>query len=182
MRYRVPCECGDVVSVAEEAAGTTAVCYCGRTVQVPSLRELRRLSGAREPAPSPEMAVEALLLAGELPEERHCVLCGTATDGTVHCHTECERARIEDGRPPLWARVLAFLTFGWIGVLVVSGMPRQETEWGKDRIFDLPLRVCDGCRPRLTTARALKDALGQVPLYRRLLKKFPAAKVSLLGA
>jgi hypothetical protein len=35
MRYRVPCECGDVVSVAEEAAGTTDALY-----RVPLYRRL----------------------------------------------------------------------------------------------------------------------------------------------
>jgi hypothetical protein len=179
MRYRVSCECGDVVRVAEEAAGTVVSCYCGRAVQVPSLRALRRQAGVLEPATSPEMAVEALLLAGELPEERHCVLCGTATNGVVLCRTECELARVEKSGPPLWAVIAGFLTFGILGAAAVAATSSDSgVEWGKDRLFDLPLRVCDGCKARLADARALKDALCQAPLYRRLLAKYPRAKVS----
>jgi hypothetical protein len=181
MRYRVACECGDVVRVAEEAAGTVVSCYCGRAVQVPSLRELRRQAGVHEPPPSPEMAVEALLLAGELPEERHCVFCGTPTNGVALCHTECELARVEKSGPPLWTVIAGYLTFGFLGAAVAAASSGPEVEWGKDRVFDLPLRVCDGCRVRLADSQALKDALRQVPLYRRLLAKYPRAKVSVPG-
>src|SRR5947209_20168062 len=66
MRLVVPCECGNPVSVMEGDAGSTVTCRCGRAVSVPSLRELRRQSGAPETRPSPEMAIEALLLAGKL--------------------------------------------------------------------------------------------------------------------
>jgi hypothetical protein len=135
-------------------------------------------------SPSPELAVEALLLAGRLPEEDHCVLCGVATDRAVCCRTECERAYVRDGGPPLWYRLLTFFglfhsPFGWLEAAVVLSTPRQEREWGKDRIFPLPLRVCDACRQQLTSPEAVKGALCRVPLYRRLLEKYPAATVSL---
>jgi len=181
MEYQIPCECGVVTDVSEGAAGARLPCVCGRTIVVPSLRDLRRQAGLPELLPSPEMAVEALLLAGRLPEENHCVLCGIATVDSVYCHTECERAYTHDGRPPWWVWLLAFLSFGWIGAAVVASSPRQETEWGKDRIFDLPLRICAACRGQLTNAEAVKEALWRVPWYRRLLKKYPNAKVSLLA-
>src|SRR5947208_3547697 len=120
MPYRIACECGESVTVAETAAGTTALCRCGRKVVIPSLRELRRQAGVPESGPSPELAVEALLLAGELPEEDHCVLCGVATDATVCCRTECERAYVRSGQPSWWVYLLAFLTFGWLGVAVAK--------------------------------------------------------------
>src|SRR5439155_16595889 len=41
MEYRVTCGCGRAVAVGERAAGARAACPCGRTVDVPSLRELR---------------------------------------------------------------------------------------------------------------------------------------------
>lgn len=179
MQYRIYCECGESVTVAETAAGTSAPCRCGRTVVIPSLRELRRLAGVPESSPSPEMAVEALLLAGKLPEEDHCVLCGTETSATVCCKTECERARVRGGQPPLWAYLLGYLTFGWLGVLIAELTAGEEREWGKDRVFPLPLRVCDACRRGLTNPAAVKAALCRVPLYQRLLAKYPRARVSL---
>ena len=176
MEYLVDCECGDYVSVEETAAGTTELCRCGRTVVIPSLRELRRSAGQAEPI-SPELAVESLLLAGELPEERHCVLCGEATDSSVTCKIQCERALVQSGRPPFWAYLLAMLTLGWIWLAVVKSTQGEDKEWGKDRIFPLPLRVCLSCRQRLKTPAEVKAALCRVQLYERLLMKYPNAKV-----
>jgi hypothetical protein len=167
------------MSVAEEAAGTTVTCSCGRPAQVPSLREMRRLAGVREPEPPLEMVVEALLHAGELPEARHCVLCDTATEGVVWCRAECEQTQNISGWPfalasSLGALISALLGFG---VLVTSDGPDEVR--GRDRVYDLPLRACEGCRPRLITPKELKAALLRVPLYRRLLAKYPQAEVSL---
>jgi hypothetical protein len=181
MQYDLDCECGDFVTVNEAAAGTSALCRCGRTVVIPSLRELRRRAGLSQPGVTPEFAVETLLLASKLPEEHHCVLCGVATDATVCCRTVCERAHVKHGGPSRWGYLLGFFTFGWLGALAVliarSKTPGQE--WGKDRIFPLPLRVCSTCRAGLTGPETLKAALKRVPLYRALLERFPQASVSL---
>ena len=182
MQYELDCECGDCVTVEETTAGTTALCRCGRTVEIPSLRELRRRAGLAEPAVSPELAIETLLLAGRLPEEDHCVLCGVATDTSIYCRTECERAYVLAGRPSLWVYLLAFVTFGWLGVAVAKSTAGEDQEWGKDRIFLLPLRVCNACRQGMTNPAEVKAALVRVPLYRRLLKKYPDARVSLLAS
>jgi hypothetical protein len=128
------------------------------------------------------MAVETLLLAGKLPEEDHCVLCGIATNGTICCYTECEKAYVQESEPSWWVQVLAHITIGWLGAVIHAAAPRQQTEWGRDHIYTLPLRVCDACQQELTSVEALKDALCRVPLYRRLLKKYPAARVSLLAS
>src|SRR5262249_4052751 len=102
MHYQLDCECGNKLTVRETAAGAKEQCPCGRTVVVPSLHELRRRAGLPGPGLSPEKVVETLLLAGKLPEETHCVLCGAATDRVICCTTECERAYIESGRPAWW--------------------------------------------------------------------------------
>jgi hypothetical protein len=177
MQFQVPCECGVTLTVGEGAAGARLRCDCGRTVVVPALDKLRREAGFPEQRIAPEMAVEALLLAGKLPEEDHCVLCGAATSESVTCHTECEFAFVDDGRPSWWHYLLAFLTFGWIGAAVVGATRRTEYEWGKDRIYDLPLRICASCRGKVTDAAAARDALCRVPLYRALLNNFPDANV-----
>ena len=182
MQYRLDCECGDGVTAEERAAGTTALCRCGRRIVIPSLRELRRRAGMAEPAVSPELAVESLLLAGKLPEDEYCVLCGVVTDTCVFYRTECERARVDYPRPSQWAYVLAFLTFGWVGALAVAvtgSRAGDSREWGKDRIFALPLRVCGRCAAGLTDPAEVKATLCRVPLYRRLLEKYPQARVSL---
>jgi hypothetical protein len=182
MNHRVDCECGDGVTVEETAAGTTVLCRCGRGVVIPSLRELRRRAGRAEPAVSQDLAVESLLLAGKLPEEDHCVLCGVATDTYLCYRTECERARVEGPRPARWTYLPAFLAFGWlgaIGIAVARSKARDSQEWGEDRIYSLPLRICGPCGEGLTDPTKVKAALRRVPLYRRLLEKYPQARVSL---
>ncbi|MCI0378601.1 MAG: DUF1922 domain-containing protein [Gemmataceae bacterium] len=181
MEYQIRCECGHVMAVPESAAGTSARCGCGRTLVVPSLRELRRRAGLSEPPLSPALEVEALLYAGRLPEEDHCVLCGAVTDHCIYCRTECERAYVTDSKMPFLVRLfggfLSGITFGWY---VFLGDEREPTVCGQDRVYALPLRVCNECAQALSPD-ILCDALSRVPLYERLLKKYPHAILSLLG-
>jgi hypothetical protein len=176
MQYLVDCECGSYVSVEETDAGTTTLCTCGRTVVIPSLRELRRSAGQTAPV-SPELTIESLLLAGELPEETNCVLCGERTDSSVCCKIQCEQALVRSGRPSLWAYLLAGLTLGWLGLAILKATQQEDKEWGKDRLFPLPLRICVSCRQRLKTPAEVKEALCQVPLYEQLLMKYPKTRV-----
>jgi hypothetical protein len=176
--YELTCECGNKIRVRETAAGAREECVCGRTIVVPSLHELRRRAGFDEPKLSPEKTVETLLLAGKLPQEDHCVLCSCATDDFILCTTECERAYVQSGRPPWWVYLLGYMTFGLIGTVLVHSTKTSAQEWGRDRVFTLPLRVCAGCQPRLTEHESLRAALWRVPVYRRLLEKYPQARIT----
>jgi len=42
-RYRLPCPCGRDVPVRLSQAGESIVCECGKSLEIPTLRELRRL-------------------------------------------------------------------------------------------------------------------------------------------
>lgn len=179
MDYFLPCPCGAGVRVSEAAAGTAAQCACGRPIQVPSFRELRLLSGQSAPAPPPERVVEAMLLAGQLPEDYACVLCGTWTGHTVSYRTICEQALVIAGTRPWWHILLTFAAFGWLGALLVKAERGPDREVGNDKIYSLPLRVCPGCATQLTTEDAVRDALARVPLYRRLLQKYPDAVIDM---
>jgi hypothetical protein len=179
MDHFLPCPCGAGVRVSEAAAGTTAHCVCGRPVQVPSFRELRQLSGQPAPAPPPERVVEAMLLAGQLPQEYVCVLCGTWTDHTVSYRTTCERAVVIAGTRTWWEIIPAVAAFGWIGAMLLKADRRPDREVGSDKIYTLPLRVCPDCAAQLTTENAVRNALARVPVYRRLLQKYPDADIEL---
>jgi hypothetical protein len=65
-------------------------------------------------------------------------------------------------------------------IVVLAGTKGQTTEHGKDRTYDLPLRICADCRQQLTNELEIKDAMWEVPAYQRLLEKYPDAKVTLL--
>jgi hypothetical protein len=183
MQYELDCECGNKILVRETAAGAKEQYQCGRTLVVPSLHELRRRAGLPVPELSPEKVVETLLLAGKLPQEDSCILCGTRTEAFICCTTECEKACVQISSPPWWWIVLSmspnFLPFGWIGDVFVSSQSEEERESGTDRVFSLPLRVFVRCRRSLTGPSELKAALVRVPLYRRLLEKYPGARITL---
>ncbi len=176
VEHELDCACGKKILVREGDAGARLQCSCGRALEVPSLHELRRRAGLPPPGLRIEKVVETLLLAGKLPEERHCVVCATATEGVLCCTTECERAHVTGGRP-WWAYLLGFLTLGWLGAAAVYASAGGEQEWGTDRIFPLPLRVCASCQRRLNGTAELKAALCRVPVYRELLEKYPNARI-----
>jgi hypothetical protein len=118
MFYRISCECGDAVTVAETLAGTRMPCHCGRMISVPSLRELRRLSDSLQEEIPPEMEVESLLLANRLPEEDCCILCGAATDHSFSPGQKDKRQNME--KTALMTCLSGFVT------VVVSSL---RTKW-----------------------------------------------------
>jgi hypothetical protein len=170
------------MSLPETAAGTLLECRgCGKLVAIPSLRTLRASVGMAAPELPIEKIVETLLIANKLPEEKQCVLCGHATTAFISCRTECEQAKVVDNRPSKWSFLAAFALFGWLGALVAAAksVESSEQEWGKDIAFDLPIRVCEACKPTLGDAGKLKQAVAATPLYRRLLDRFPQTRMSL---
>jgi hypothetical protein len=164
--------------VGEGAAGVKFPCDCGRTVKVPSLKDLRLAAGLTPYNLSPEVVIESLLLSGGLPLGNHCAGCGAKTDDVVHVVVECERAIVRRRGGPSWLLVLlSLLVSPWIWVF--ARREREEREYGRDKIYRLPLRVCPGCRPGLRDVAALEQALQKVPEYDDLLAKYPAARISL---
>jgi hypothetical protein len=67
----------------------------------------------------------------------------------------------------------------WGILLGVALQGRGRREYGKDKIYTLPLAVCQECQSDLRGERKLKEALRHVPEYNRLLNKFPDAVVRL---
>lgn len=43
-RYLLPCECGATTPIEVNQAGSSVVCSCGKTLEVPSLRAVRQLT------------------------------------------------------------------------------------------------------------------------------------------
>jgi hypothetical protein len=161
--------------VREGLAGTRRTCTCGRVITVPSLHELRRQAGLAPYEVSPELVIEHRLASGELPAERTCVRCGAETDEVLLVRAECERLQVRtSGDPSGVLMTLALLLTGW---LIILPRRRQQSEYGKDKIYTLPLVVCPECRASLRNHKEIKTALRQVPEYRRLLDKFPDAVV-----
>jgi hypothetical protein len=126
------------------------------------------------------MVIETLLLAGRLPREQNCILCGAATEHTLCCRTVCEIAYVHRRRWS-WLALPLLLLGGWalaVIAAIAGSAPDEVKQRGSDRVYPLPLRVCAVCVQKLSTEQAVKDALYRVPLYRELLDRYPRAYVS----
>src|SRR5713226_3088371 len=156
MKFRVDCLCGEHVEVGEGAAGATFACSCGRAIAVPSLAELRTRAGLPATHISPEFVIEHLLLAPDSLTGKACVECGIDTDAIIHVQTECERAVKERSGGFSWPLFLFLLVVCppfWVyylwAYLLVGEAPREH-EYGRDKIYPLPLRSCVTCQQKLS--------------------------------
>jgi hypothetical protein len=172
VEFRLRCECGNEIVVTEGSAGADVRCDCGRVVAVPGLKQLRLQAGLPAYDPSPELLIEHILAAKELPVEESCVECGAATDQIAEVLVECEEAWIrEKGGFNWWLLLLS-------GGHIFSWSRKEERAHGYRKAYGLPLRLCSTCQRGLSSRAKIKECLRNVPLYRRLLDKFPDAKVS----
>ena len=48
-KYQLPCSCGRSIPVELNQAGRQVTCVCGKSMEVPSMRELRKLPTSEEP-------------------------------------------------------------------------------------------------------------------------------------
>lgn len=171
------CRCGNRLSVNEGAAGTQLPCSCGRTINVPTLRELRAATG--DSALAPEFEVERLLLNGWIPEGERCVCCDSPAE--IHRFwVQCDKAVVVQSEQ---RSILAYLLLWLItplGALLAWGTRGRgnSVEHGRDIVYRLPLRVCDTCRNELKKEEAIMEALRSVPVYARLFEKYPAARAN----
>lgn len=177
MQIRVPCECGEALSVTEGSAGQKLPCRYGRVVAIPRYRELLAMAG-QGPDLAPDFVIERLLLAGKLPEEDCCLACGTPTGEVAQVVVQCERAQVgQAGRSWLYYAGVALLSPMHAVFARAHHGPNEPTEHGKDKIYLLPLRLCQQCKEQMIAAKATKDILHLVPVYHRLLAKYPKANV-----
>ncbi|HTK75793.1 MAG TPA: hypothetical protein VL371_11090 [Gemmataceae bacterium] len=177
MEFKAVCECGTTHAVTAADAGAKIPCACGRTVSVPSLGKLRQ-QGLVPDQTHPVLAINRMLEAGELPPTAGCVRCGVATDRVVKIEAECERTWVRRQDEFKWWYV--FLP--WIILLAWAANRHPETKLhGSDVILTLPLRVCEHCLAETRSPAGLQSLLRQVPVYERLLAKYPEAGIRLLS-
>jgi hypothetical protein len=147
--FRLRCECGKEHAVPAGAAGSRLDCPCGRKVEVPSLGELRRQSGLPAYQPKAALVIPHMLADKELPTRTHCANCERETDEVAMAGIECERIwrKASDDGPD---KLLSVLVFGGWALL----FRRQDNRvFGRDLIFQLPLRLCPTCRGEILPRR-----------------------------
>jgi hypothetical protein len=178
MEFRVGCPCGLAVTVTEAKADGEVKCTCGRAVRVPPLTDLRVRAGLPRYHISPELLIEHLLGSGELPPDKYCLDCYRLTDRVTFVTVECERLWLEKR-----TNVFVYAALLLVKPLLAVALLRKENrdhpqEYGRDKIYRLPLPVCEKCRAKLRPRRA-KKWLRRVAVYEQLLDKFPNAVVKL---
>jgi hypothetical protein len=176
MDFRISCSCGHSITVTEGAAGRAIDCPCGRVIKVPSFKEMRLQAGLPAYNISPEAEIEQMLPAGQLPGSKTCVVCGKETDNSIQVLTECERAWSKHSGGFSWLTLL--VTSLWFPVRVWLWEGVDEQEYGRDKVYSLPLPVCEPCECAVRGQKAIKKCLREIPEYNRLLEKFPDARVA----
>jgi len=175
-------------SVTEGAAGTFLECSCGRTVRVPSLNELRQQGLGGEV--NPILEIEHLGARAELPQARHCAWCGEPTAEILPALVQCEKTRLR-GPGGFGQLVLSFILFlfgGWLLFFLRTIIRAQEVLVGKELTVSVPLRMCGRCSDRTRGVskrkqqRVLKGLLAKTPVYKRLLDRYPDARLFVLSA
>jgi hypothetical protein len=171
-------------------AGSQTECRCGRTIAVPKLSELRRMSGDD---PYATNALDAIRLAydqGRLPGHA-CVECGQPTHEQIHCHVTCERSfrrrslvsNVEqDSFPTFVAGLLIPLVGALRGLYVASNTRLKVEQFGRDTSIEIAFCLCGYCRAfagRLSRPRRLRRLASRVPEYRQLFAEYPRARVRL---
>jgi hypothetical protein len=177
--YPVKCECGKVHRVTSGLAGGTLACGCGKVVPVPAYSVLRTL--VADEFTSPEVELDARSRLGQLPMETRCVLCEVRTEGVVPLRLCTESPTVPD-TVPILAQVVT-LPFGSvaqrIGEMVADAHTSNAAPLGDSVAYELPVRVCPACHPRLARREVAEAALRKTKVYARLLRKYSAAQLLL---
>ena len=180
MSYSLPCECGAVISVTAQQAGSSAACRCGREVPVPSLSQLRKIAGQGAYESGILDTVNRMVREGELPQGETCVISGFPTDDFYNLYIQCEF--VNKKRLLGWGNVIRLLLLMIWPLLfwVAGGFDEEAVEHGHDRGVYAPLRVRKEDHNRLKRIRSqakLRRLLRTVPIYAELLKEYPRAVI-----
>ena len=180
--YPLNCDCGKRHEVSASQAGSDLKCDCGRTIDVPSLRDLRIAAG--EDPRSAELAIMSMLNRGELPQEKECLKCGLPTGEVMNVSVECEKVESPEdtGFFSLVIRLFFIVFVAPIFAIIVTIYENRrfegdETSWGRNVSFRLPLRMCSDCS-RSPGISGIRELMMKIDLYRRLFEKYPSASIS----
>jgi hypothetical protein len=175
MDCHATCECGKQLSVTMGQAGSKIGCQCGRTVEVPSLRELRRQESPDGIDANAVLVIRHLLANGELPPPG-CSRCSSDHCSTATVVAKCERTPARK----LSSKGLVALTFAsFIPGLRMYLRMQMAPPPVSEVTLNLPLGLCDQCRAEMNNRSALKETLKQIPIYRHLLESYPSTSVRL---
>lgn len=139
-KYRVPCSCGEKLTVELWNAGSNFDCpRCRQSVQIPNSIKLKEMSGDPYPHLGPMEKIRETAGNRESPFDGHCHGCGNAK-ATVEIPLALFSLKERSINEPT-APVLPIITPFFVGVAWKKGVITDET-W--DRV-DFPAQLCDRC-------------------------------------
>jgi hypothetical protein len=180
MSFSVDCTCGRTIEVTAAHAGSDVRCVCGTVLAVPALSELRRLAGKSRYGENIAETIRYMVAEGSLPTDDKCLGCGIVTDNVLRLVVECARPKKQG--PRIWETIIlaAICPIG-----IILGDDRRsalESEVvGREIVVKTPVRLCPQCADTTPLRRQndLASLLERVPLYERLLAKYPYARITI---
>ncbi len=174
MGLSVTCDCGAKTQVNPTLCGSAVACDCGKMVSVPSLSELRRISGLASVPIGVSDRLFALYVDGLLPTESECVSCGCPTKEYLGCMVECERMFAT--KPSYLSYFLQSL-FAPLWILATIRREYDNAEvHGRELIVKTPVRLCGECFSKSKMSpRICRELLQKSDLYAKLLSAYPDA-------
>lgn len=155
MDFQLPCDCGQVLVVTPGDAGSSKSCGCGRAVSVPSLSQLRQLSGLAAFEACPADEIQQMVREGQWELTNNCSHCTTPADSVAYLHGICEEAwreapSILNDKSRVTVFFLRVFLFLFLNRILFRASPRhpaedEPQEFGRDVYFTAPLRLCASC-------------------------------------
>jgi hypothetical protein len=188
----IDCSCGKKLPVTMAQAGSNITCECGGEVRVPSLSQLRELSGSAPYESSVADTIQGMIERGELPEGEVCALSGEPTQDVLHIWIVVPKAFEQRERfatfllwsvwAPLFSGAVAASIASFFSGLFARTVPVEQPihEHHSARTVFAPLRVASRHHSsvRSMSQRRLISLLRTEPIYARLLDENPIVQVS----
>jgi hypothetical protein len=113
--------------------------------------------------------------SGELPVGTRCAVSGVPTEDVIELYVEAERVFV-GGDNLRFIALFAMLCSPYIAVFMAQ---RSRPDFGRATTVATPLRVAALYHRRFSRSsqRALRRWLRTVPVYARLLKEYPRARI-----
>ncbi|MCA9194813.1 MAG: hypothetical protein KDB03_23745 [Planctomycetales bacterium] len=174
MQLTVECECGRKTPVTAAHCGGRVDCLCGRTLDVPRLRDLKIRNGI-----SNLSTLERLTLVtkdGPFRDGVGCALCSVRQGRVYVIFLECQRPQVFGESN--WLTNMFVVAFGGLGRLLHLAEQRELTAHGDERNASFGMEICTDCVRQLAKRRRRLDlALGKIPEILAVLNDYPDARI-----
>lgn len=179
--YILPCECGDAITVVASDAGEQSPCRCGRDIAVPPLSRLRTLNGEGAYESSALDRIRSMLAMGSLPAGHNCAISNQPTESCIEFEVICDPLDPPAGPSPFLVMASLLLTGGRMIIWRIPERKRSQEEWDALERIRIPLLVSPKYHKRIKRRAKdqdyLRELLAIVPVYARLVREYPGARV-----